>query len=140
MLNFMKRTSLYILALPLLFTALGILSNQAVLNANHDTFPVEVNTYKERVYVAKAQADYKDMADELGLDPTLPEGMIDDTHCVMTSKTHLNWLADVFDFKGDGIYSIGDFMLLLGGMLWGFAPFVWAFEVIRRLLKREDHY
>ena len=58
--------------------------------------------------------------------------MLDDVHCVMTSKTHLNLLADIFDMK-DGIYSIGDFLLILGGWLLGFAPFVFLFDVARKL-------
>jgi len=57
--------------------------------------------------------------------------MIDDSHCVMTSKTHLNFLADVFDFGS--IYSIGDFSLMLGEWLFGFAPFLFAFDVVRKL-------
>ena len=85
--------------------------------------------------VARAQAKYKDMADELGIDATLPAGYIDDTHVIMTKQTHLNFLADVFDLKSDGIYSVGDFMLMLGEWLWAFAPFVWAFAVVNKLRK-----
>ena len=55
----------------------------------------------------------------------------------MTKDTHLNYLADIFDLH-DGIYSIGDFLLMLGGWLMTFAPFVWAFEVVNRLRKKED--
>lgn len=132
MLKFLKKTHLWILALPLALSLMGAASNQAVLNANHDKFPVEVNTFKEEILVYKMQADWKDATAAAGVDLPLPEGMIDDTHCVMTSKTRLNWLADVFDMK-DGIYSIGDFMLMLGSLIWGFAPFVWGYAVIRQL-------
>lgn len=62
------------------------------------------------------------------------DGMMDDTHCVMTEDTHLNLLADVFDFH-DSIMSIGDLLLDFGGWLWGFAPFVWCFEVTRRIFR-----
>ena len=135
MFNFLRKTALWILLAPCLIWGAGFASNQLVLNANHDTFPVEVNTVKERVFVAKAQAKYKELAEELGIDPALPAGMIDDTHCIMTSKTHLNFLADVFDLKSDGIYSIGDFLLMLGEWLWVFAPFIWAFAVVNKLRK-----
>ena len=132
MLKFLRKTSLYILAVPVMLFMLGAASNQAVLWANHDKFPVMVNTLKERVVVARAQAHYKELAAEAGIDPTLPAGMIDDTHCVMTDKTRLNWLADVFDMK-TAIYSIGDFSLMLGEWLFGFAPFLFVFDVTRKL-------
>ena len=132
MFKFLRKTSLYILAVPVMLFMLGAASNQAVLWANHDKFPVMVNTLKERVMVAQAQANYKELAAEAGIDPTLPAGMIDDTHCVMTDKTRLNWLADVFDMK-TAIYSIGDFSLMLGEWLFGFAPFLFAFDVVRKL-------
>jgi len=93
---------------------------------------VEANTIKERILVAKATVKYQDMAQELSMDPDLPAGMIDDTHCLMTSKTHLNFLADVFD-RGNGIYSIGDFLLSLSEWLGAFSLAIWVFEVIRRL-------
>ena len=132
MFKFLRKTALWIVIAPWALFGLGAASNQAVLWANHDKFPVMVNTLKERVMVAQAQANYKELAADAGIDPTLPAGMIDDTHCVMTDKTHLNFLADVFDLK-DGIYSIGDFTILLGEWMSGFAPFIWMFEVCRRL-------
>jgi hypothetical protein len=132
MFKFLRKTALWIVIAPWALFGLGAASNQVVLQANHDKFPVMVNTLKERVMVAQAQANYKELAADAGIDPTLPAGMIDDTHCVMTDKTHLNFLADVFDLK-DGIYSIGDFTILLGEWMSGFAPFIWMFEVCRRL-------
>jgi hypothetical protein len=59
-------------------------------------------------------------------------GFLDDIHVAMTSATHLNWLADIFDFK-DGIYSPGDMLLELAEFLWSFAPIVWCTLIIRRL-------
>lgn len=137
MLKFLRKTALWIILAPLALIYVGAASNQLVLNANHDTFPVEVNTLKEEILVYKMSAEWKASTEEVGIDLPLPEGMIDDTHCVMTSKTHLNFLADVFDLK-DGIYSIGDFGIISGEWLMSFAPFVWAFEVIRRLRKKEE--
>jgi len=61
--------------------------------------------------------------------------MIDDVDCVMTKHTHLNALADVFDFGS--IYSIGDFGLYLGEWLMVWTPFVWTYAVIDKLRKSE---
>lgn len=120
MFKFLRKTALYILAIPTLFIVLGAASNQAVIIANHDTFPVLVNEYKVKSLETI----------------TLTDGtvLIDSTHCVMTRSTHLNFLADVFDFK-DGIYSVGDLSLELGEWLWAFAPFVWAFAAVQKLRK-----
>jgi hypothetical protein len=136
MFKFLRQTALWILLTPIAITWGGAGLNQLVLNANHDTFPVEINTLKEKVFVAKATAEWKDMAAEYGIDGTLPAGMIDDVHCVMTSKTHLNFLADVFDFK-DGIYSVGDGLIYLGEWLGQFSLIVWGTVVISRLRKQE---
>ena len=132
MFNFLRKTALWIVLTPLAFTLGGVASNQIVLIANHDTFPVEVNTYKEKLVVAKARAEWDSKSEERSVSTPLPEGMLDDTHCVMTHYTHLNFLADVFDLK-DGIYSIGDFGIMLGEWLWTFCPFMWLFEVVRKL-------
>jgi len=60
------------------------------------------------------------------------DGMLDDVHCVMTSKTHLNFLADVFDLK-EAIYSVGDFLLMLGEWLWSFVPIVWVTLILKKV-------
>ena len=136
MFKFLRKTALWIVLAPLAITWTGAGLNQLVLNANHDTFPVEVNTRKEQIFVAKATAEWQEEAAAAKEDGVnigmLPDGMIDDTHCIMTSKTHLNFLADVFDFK-DGIYSAGDGLIYLGEWLSSFSIFIWAFEAIRRL-------
>ena len=49
----------------------------------------------------------------------------------MTDQTHLNFLADVFDMH-DGIYSIGDFVLMLGEWMYGFCPLVFAALVFKK--------
>ena len=136
MLKFLRKTALWILLTPAALIYSGAASNQLVLAANHDSFPVMVNDFKSEIMVAKMKAEWKEDTAEAGLDIKLPAGMIDETHCIMTSKTHLNFLADVFDLK-DGIYSIGDFGIMLGSLLWAYAPFIWAFEVIRRLHKQD---
>jgi len=132
MLKFLRKTYLYLLAVPLLFTFLGAASNQIVLIANHDTFPVLVNDFKLQKMSAP---EVKEFADIFQPAPARKEDnavMFDDVHCNMTSKTHLNALADIFDLK-EAIYSIGDFSLMLGDWLWAFAPMVFLFTVIRKL-------
>jgi len=131
--NFFKRTSLYLLAIPVLFTFLGAASNQIVLIENHDTFPVMVNDKK-----LADMADHDKQSTETKFNQPNPAEKQDDTvylddvHVEMTPHTHLNFLADIFDMK-DAIYSIGDFSLILGDWLWAFAPFLFAFDVIRKL-------
>jgi hypothetical protein len=136
MLKFLKKTSLYILALPLLLTVLGAASNQIVLIANHDTFPVMLNEKKTEAATAEqkfvASPIMKPQPAMEDVDGTV---MLDDVHCVMTHKTHLNAMADVFDLGN--IYSIGDFGLILGDWLWVFAPFVFVFDVTRKLAKQD---
>ena len=105
--NFLKKTSLYILAIPVLFTFLGVTSNQAVLIANHDKFPVMYNDYKINAYKLSLEKDLKacydstapDLCDPIEFDlAALKFGYLDDTHVIMTSKTHLNFLADNVGF------------------------------------------
>jgi hypothetical protein len=80
--KFLSISRIWILALPLIFTFVGAASNQIVLVANHDKFPVMVNS--------------RNVESHGGVDD---EGMLDDIHCLMTDKTHLNYLADIFEFK-----------------------------------------
>ena len=112
--RFFRVTALWILILPSLPTTLGFLSNQAVLIANHQTFPVLVNSRRDDI-------DYDGYFKH------------DNTHVVMTSKTHLNALADIFDLKSDGTVSIGDMLLDLGDWLKTFCPYIWAAFVSRKL-------
>jgi len=97
---------------------LGTASNQAVKIANHDKFPVLDNGYHYQVN---------------------DDGMMDDEHCVMTSETRLNALADIFDFEGKTL-SIGDMLLNLGDWLrevgyWAFPIYLLAINGVR---KRKD--
>jgi len=121
MFRFLRSTALWILLLPYAISFMGAASNQLVLNANGDTFPVRVNLAKAAKFTN-------------GEAVTLPDGtvMLDETHCLMTAKTHLNWLADVFDFHQD-IESIGDLLLGFGEWMQTFAPFVWLALVCDRL-------
>ena len=137
MFNFLRKTSLYLLAAPLLVTFLGIASNQVVLIANHDKFPVMLNQLKlQEIQDAKDAKPEEDailpiFTKEQPAEVSDNVVMLDDVHCVMTSNTHLNFLADVFDLGN--IYSIGDFLLMLGGWAFSFAPFLFVFDVARKL-------
>ena len=141
----------YLIAAPFLSLVLGVASNQAVLIANHDKFPVLVNEEKlHSHFCAPADASNdlaadivkaltgKDLpkvaAKSMTPDPyTCSNGgeFLDDTHIIMTKKTHLNALADVFDLK-DAIYSIGDFLIMLGEWIFSWAPLAWLVLVLRK--------
>ena len=137
----LRTSCLSILLIPYGIFGLGVLSNQAVLWANGDKFPVMLNARKSDKILSQDQE--QGLLTILGIKPKAPiaktadpDGMIDDVHCVMTSKTHLNALADIFDL--DTVYSIGDFMLYLGQRLMGFTPFVWGYAVIKKLYEYEQ--
>ena len=132
--SFLRRTSLYILAIPVLFTFLGAASNQAVLISNFDRFPVMVNAKKLQEMTEPREQKAINFNKPIPAFETGDTVMLDDVHCNMTSETHLNFLADVFDMH-DAIYSIGDFMLMLGEWFGTFAPFVFVFDVARKLAK-----
>ena len=118
---FLQVTSLWILFLPATFTFLGAASNQAVLIANHDKFPVMLND-KTANRISPTGEPLVD-----------PYGMLDDTHCAMTAHTHLNFLGDILDFH-DAWLSIGDLLLELGAWLGTFCAFVWGALVIQKLV------
>ena len=130
--KFLRTTSLWIILLPLALSIGGAASNQLVLIANHDTFPVNVNRVKINAFLEPEEDGTP------GTTIKLPDGteMIDDLHCVMTSKTHLNFLADEFDLRN--IYSVGDFMLMLASWLWTFVFYVWGFAVVDKLRKLQS--
>lgn len=108
--------------LPYAVTFVGAGLNQLVLVANHDTFPVLINS---RLANKLASTDGVQSA---------PDGtvMLDTVHCEMTSKTHLNFLADIIDLK-DATYSAGDGLVYLGEYLQTFCPFVFLALVCDRL-------
>lgn len=118
MIRFLKLTRLWVLAIPLAIGFVGAASNQAVIVANHDRFPVMVN---HRALDARGGAD--------------ADGQIDQVHCVMTHDTHLNFLADWID-QQDAIYSPGDMLLMLGGFLWDYAPAAWFILILGDALRR----
>jgi hypothetical protein len=104
-LAYVRASFLWLLLLPFALQFGGAASNQLVLIANDDKFPVMVNEAKLESFLA-------DLPKAPEQTP-LPIGMLDDVHCVMTDSTRLNFLADIFDLK-DAVYSIGDLMLMAG--------------------------
>ncbi len=140
----------YLIAIPLLLTFMGAASNQAVLIANGDKFPVMASEEKLQKYcqpqeasdslsavIAKALAGRSAIVKETAPDPyTCSNGgeFLDEVHVIMTPKSHLRPLADIFDMH-DGIYSIGDFSLMLGEWIMGWAPLAWIVLVIRKFIE-----
>jgi len=101
----MKSLRKTFLALILLSYALGFTGaalNQLVIIENGGKFPVLENS----AWVAR----------DVEKGTLTEDGMTDNVHCLMTKDTHLNLLADLFNF-GDGIYSIGDLMMMAGDSL-----------------------
>src|SRR5258708_7165067 len=104
--KFVRVTMVWVLLAPYVVTFVGTSSNQLVFIANHDKFPVMENDYRTSR-------------------ETVIGGVTDaNAHCLMTPYTHLNFLADIFDFH-DAIYSIGDLLLDLGAWLDSFCIYVW---------------
>lgn len=147
----------YLIVLPLLSILLGTASNQAVLVANWDKFPVMVNDKKLAEF--EAQQDPEDQSARFDInitDKLYPnffkshpadkkavevakkdsDDMIDDIHCIMTKHSRLKALADIIDL-GDSIYSIGDVFITLGSFLLNFTPLMWAGLALRKLILAE---
>jgi len=138
MLNFLRKTALWIVAVPMLCFCLGAASNQAVIVANHDKFPVLWNDAKVNLYRLEATKAAEDGNEDAEIALALLEyGYLDDTHCLMTKDTHLNFLADWIDLKS-AIYSPGDLLIELGDRGMDYSPIVWIVVVIGRLRKKED--
>lgn len=132
---------LWILALPLFLGFAGAASNQLVLAANHDKFPVMVNARKLREFEQAQEQPVRAIEHLFGVDDPPqaqndPDGMLDDVHCVMTKDTHLNFLADWIDLK-DATYSPGDLLLEAGDYTGQYSFWVW-FALILAEIKRKN--
>lgn len=114
-----RRAYLWLVALPYLILFVGAFSNQLVLHVNGGKFPVQINPTKAALKVDAA-------------------GMIDEVHCVMTSHTRLNLLADWLDF-GRETDSPGDLLISAGEFLQCPVFLLWAFILSREAVKREPH-
>jgi hypothetical protein len=144
MLKFLKKVPYwYLIAIPLLSFGLGAASNQAVLIANGDKFPVMVNAEKIQKWCAPAiDADPLSalirhiMHTETAKDPnscTNGGVFLDGVHTIMRPKDHLKFLADIFDLGS--IYSIGDFGIILGSWMWDWSLIAWVVLVIRKFIE-----
>ena len=132
--HFLCSSFLWILLAPYIVTGLGAASNQAVLIANHDKFPVMVNAVKLDEYTGEPKIDIVTvLTGKPSAEKPKPTdaAYIDDVHIVMTDQTHLNFLADVFDMH-EAIYSIGDFGLMLGEWMQSFCPMVFLALVFKK--------
>lgn len=134
---------LWILAIPIFFIFTGAASNQLVIAANHDKFPVMLNERKLRER-EKRNEDREEViqkiASMIGIDvPKAVEpddSMLDDVHCVMTKDTHLNFLADWIDLQ-EAIYSPGDLLMEFGDYIWPFAFPAWFALILNDFRRRQ---
>jgi hypothetical protein len=142
----MRKIYGWVIAIPLLLVFSGALSNQLVLVANWGKFPVMLNSAQ----LAKMQAEKAKDEPSFSISDTVvsvahlghvfsSDGMIDDVHCVMSHSNHLKILADWINL-GDGIYSPGDLVLILGLKLWEFAPIAWVILALRKLWSGYDPF
>ena len=120
--KFARSSCLWLLLAGWGFFGLGAASNQAVLIANGDKFPVLVNPVKLAEF----------LPDGVALLPPGQSQMVDTVHETMTKDTHLNALADIFDMHSS-IYSVGDGLLLLGEWLNTWCPFAWFFLICKKI-------
>jgi hypothetical protein len=149
----------YLIAIPLLSIGLGAASNQAVLVANWDKFPVMLNN--EQI-AEKCQPPAPPENIFQLLNPIVPIRKLnhstslfearpahfdaqacaaggdffdgDDVHVIMHKQSKLKWLADVFNFGGD-IYSIGDGGIELGSWLLSWTPIAWLALIVRKFIE-----
>ena len=143
----------WLIALPLLSIALGTLSNQVVLWANFDKFPVMYNDEKIHQSCQVKTADpansliailtghaapKKDVPSIFAPMPAKDLDMcenggqfLDDTHVIMSKESKLKWMSDIWDFH-DVTYSIGDFLIMLGEWIFSWAPLAWLVLVLRK--------
>lgn len=109
------KAKLYILLAPFAITMTGAGMNQVVLYANGGKFPVMMN---ERI-AHRQEIQY---------------GLMDDIHCLMTDRTHLNFLADYINLHVV-IMSPGDVLIELGEMIAAYSLVVWGTLVTLELVK-----
>jgi len=134
--KFLRVTYLWILFAPWILSTLGAASNQLVLAANHDQFPVMWNSYKAaqlELAIRKA-ADNPDTTDSahFALAALQTEGYLDDTHVLMSGRTHFNFLGDWIDFHV-ATYSPGDLLIEASTEISDFCRFVWFALVVLTL-------
>ena len=110
------KAKLFVLTIPFMFSVAGGAMNQAVLIANGGKFPVMLN--ENVVKLDKIDGEY-----------------LDEIHCLMSDKTKLNFLADIFDTHVR-VISPGDILIELGDLLLTYSFTVWATLVVVELNKQ----
>lgn len=155
MFKFLKKLPYwYLIAIPLLAYSLGTVSNQAVIWANGDKFPVLYNN--EKIHNSCQTPDSNDDKNFISLivghknsvapsaqsapktiDSDLCQNggeFLDDTHTIMNKNSRLTFLADIFDFDAH-TYSVGDFLILFGEWMWKWAGIAWLALIIRKFVE-----
>lgn len=151
----------YLIAVPLLSIGLGAASNQAVLIANWDKFPVMANN--ERIVEWCKPPAPKNTIDLFQLvapiaPPVKPPKKHDifaaqpahidvqacsaggdffdgdDVHVIMHKESKLKFMADIFDMHGD-IFSVGDGLISAGEWAIDWTPLAWLILVIRKFIE-----
>jgi len=121
--RFIRSTMIWLPLLPIAFILLGAASNQLVLIANHGAFPVLMNDAQQLM-----------AEDSVKIGSVI---MLDEVHCVMSSQSHLRFLADIFNL-GSAIFSIGDLLLYFGRFLSAFCLPIWIFVSCLRIHSKES--
>lgn len=148
----------YLIAIPLFATLLGAASNQAVLIANGDRFPVlynnekihascqtpEPNAGKDFLTALLGGGRLKSVPSILEpqpapkmADPDLCRNggkFLDDTHVIMDKDSHLKILSDIFDMH-EATYSVGDGLLEFGSWMWDWSGLAWLVLIVRKLIE-----
>jgi Family of unknown function (DUF5317) len=127
MLSKLRKASLHILAVPMLFILLGNICNQVAINSNHGSMPALHNSESVKAFYA------------VGYPVTTSEGMIltDHRHSLLTEKSRFYLLCDIIEYDSV-VYSIGDMFLYLGEWLMHYSLAVWCYVVAARLLRKEE--
>lgn len=149
--NLIRKALLWLLLLPYAVYCTGVASNKLVLLANNSTFPVRLNaaavaTIKAQhaealINLAAVPADdpMKTQAEHVAtaLQITEDTGMLDKVHCIMSDRTHLNLLGDVFPLH-TGVFSIGDALINLAALTEYYVYFLWAILMVGKAARREE--
>jgi len=129
----LRSTAIWILLLPYAVYFTGAALNQLAMNANGDLMPVRINVVKAIEWFGTPVEFGEPAPDKEHHIILLPDGtaQLDGRHCLMTSRTHFNWVSDIFDFHSE-IDSIGDLLLSLSEFLKSFCWFGWICVVAER--------
>jgi hypothetical protein len=120
----LRSTALWLLILPYLVYLTGAGLNQLAMNANGDLMPVRINVVKAIEWFGPPIMFGEPAPDKKHHIIILPDGtaQLDGRHCLMTARTHFNWVSDIFDFHSE-IDSVGDLLLSLSEWLGTFCWF-----------------